>query len=319
MTTTPTITVLGGTGKTGRRIAARLREAGATARTAARQRADVRFDWDDAATWDPALAGADALYLVPPTLSLTYPPQVAALLDRAEAAGVRHVTLLSARGVDQAPPEAPARATELGLAARGGVTHTILRPGWFMQNFSEYVFQPAIAAEGAIVAPTGDGAEAFVHADDIAEVAAATLLEPAAHAGAGYTLTGPEALTFAQVAERIAAASGRPVEHVDQPREQWLEAAVASGVPQAYAELLAYLLDEALRNGFGAATTDTVERVTGHAPRSFGDYVADPAARAAWAPVAVACRRRSAHPPPSWRMRSACRHVWSSALVRARR
>ncbi|MDW5598178.1 NmrA family NAD(P)-binding protein [Conexibacter stalactiti] len=287
MTTSQTITVLGGTGKTGRRLAARLRAAGADVRTAARSGADVRFDWHDPATHAAALDGADALYLVPPALRLDYPPQVAALLDRAEAAGVRHVTLLSARGVEHAPAEAPARATELDLIGRAGLTHAILRPGWFMQNFSEYVFQPAIAQDHEIAAPTGDGAEAFVHADDIAEVAAATLLDPAAHAGQQLTLTGPEALTFAEVAERISTVVGGPVVHVDLPPARWLEQTLTAGVPRDYAELLLILLSEVVRSGANAATTDAVERVTGHPPRSFADYLADPATAAAWAPAAT--------------------------------
>ena len=77
-----------------------------------------------------------------------------------------------------------------------------------MQDFDEYIFQPSIAADGVIVAPTGDGAEPFIHADDIADVAAITLLE---RRPGEFTLSGPEALTFAQVAERISRAAGRTV------------------------------------------------------------------------------------------------------------
>src|SRR5689334_5732444 len=203
MTTSRTILVLGGTGKTGRRVADRLRAAGADVRTAARAGADVRFDWDDPSTHDAALAGAGALWLVPPTLRTDHAPLVSALLDRAEAAGVGHVTLLSAGGVEHAPPEVALRAIELDLIARERLGRTIVRPRWFMQNFSEGYFAPAIATEGVVSAPTGDGAEAFVDVEDIAAVAAATLLDPAAHDGAEYTLTGPEALTFAAVAAQL--------------------------------------------------------------------------------------------------------------------
>lgn len=275
------ILLLGGTGKTARRIAPRLTAAGATVRTAARSGADVRFDWDDPATHDAALDGVDAVYLVPPAARLDFAPLVRDFLDRVEAAGVRHVTFLSARGVEHAPPEAAMRATELDLAGRTTLTHSILRPGWFMQDFDEYFFQPAIAADGTIVAPTGGGAEAFVHADDIADVAAATLLKPAAHSGAGYTLSGPEALTFAQVAERITAAAGRPVTHVDPPVEEWVTATVAAGMPLDYTELLGSLFD-ALRASANAAVSGDVQRVTGHAPRSFDDFLANPTTVAAW-------------------------------------
>lgn len=273
MTTPRTILVLGGTGKTGRRVADRLRAAGATVRTAARSGADVRFDWDDPATHDAALAGADALWLVPPTLRTDHAPLVSALLDRAEAAGVGHVALLSAGGVEHAPPEVALRAIELDLIARERLSRTIVRPRWFMQNFSEGYFAPAIEADGVVSAPTGDGAEAFVDVEDIAAVAAATLLDPAAHAGAEYTLTGPAALTFAEVAALLSEATGRPVRHVDPPVEEWVAASVADGVPAGYAGMLAGLLG-IVRDGGGAAISGDVERVLGRPPRSFAQYAA---------------------------------------------
>jgi uncharacterized protein YbjT (DUF2867 family) len=268
-----TILVLGATGKTGRRITQRLRAAGATVRTAARRGADVRFDWDDVTTHDAALRGATAVYVVPPTLRTDFAAQVTAFIDRARSAGVRHVTFLSARGVDLAPPEVPPRAVELHLAGAEDLGHAVVRPGWFMHNFSEGYFRPS--ADGAIFAPAGDGAEAFVHADDIAEVAAATLLDPDAHAGAGYTLTGPAAWTFAQVAERIGAASGRRIEYVDVSVDEWVAREVAGGMPEDYAGLLAMLLDDGVRVGVGASVTDDVEHVTGHAPRGLDEYVAE--------------------------------------------
>jgi uncharacterized protein YbjT (DUF2867 family) len=268
-----TFLILGATGKTGRRVAERLRAAGATVRTAARRDADVRFDWDDVTTHDAALRGATAVYLVPPTLRTDFAAQVTAFIDRARSAGVRHITFLSARGVDLAPAEIPPRAVELHLAGADDLGHATVRPGWFMQNFSEGYFRPS--ADGSIFAPAGDGAEAFVHADDIAEVAAATLLDPDAHAGAGYTLTGPAALTFAQVADRIAAASGRWIAYVDVSVAEWVAREVAGGMLEDYAGLLAMLLDERLRVSDGASVTDDVERVTGHAPRGFDEYVAE--------------------------------------------
>jgi uncharacterized protein YbjT (DUF2867 family) len=282
-----TILLLGGTGKTARRIAPRLRLAGASVRTAARSNADVPFDWDDPTTHDAALEGIDAVYLVPPSLRLDHAPLVIAFLDRAQAAGVTHVTALSARGVNFAPPEAAMRAIELDLLARTGLTTAILRPGWFMQDFDEYVFAPAIVADGTVVAPAGDGTEAFIHVDDIADVAAATLLDPDAHVGAEYELAGPEALSFAQVAEKIAAATGREIRHVDPPRDEWVAGLIAEGVPQDYAGMLGMLLDN-IRAHATAASTPDVERVTGRAPRTFDDYAAQPSVVAAWtAPSAV--------------------------------
>jgi uncharacterized protein YbjT (DUF2867 family) len=276
-----TILVLGGTGKTGRRVAARLRERGVPVRTAARHHADVAFDWHDPATHDAALAGASAVYLVPPALRLDYAPAVAAFVDRAQAGGVRHVTYLSARRVEELPPEATPRAVELDLAGRRDLTHAVLRPSWFMQNFHEALFLPA---GGMLAAPTGDGAEAFIHADDIAEVAVATLLAPADHDGAGYALTGPEALTFGGVADRIAKASGRPVVHDDVTTDAWVDRLRAAGMPDDYAQLLGGLL-AVVREGDGATPTGDVERVTGHRARSFDDYTAAQEPLAAWSRI----------------------------------
>ena len=123
--------------------------------------------------------------------------QVTVFLDQAEATGVGHVTYLSAYGVDAAAPEMAMRSVELDLLGRQDFAHSILRPAWFMQNFSETFLKPV---DGAIVVPTGDGAEVFIDAEDVAAVAAATLADPEAHAGAQYALTGPQALSLADAA-----------------------------------------------------------------------------------------------------------------------
>ena len=151
--------VLAGTGKTGSRVAVKLIELGLRVRTAARNGADVRFDWDDLSTHSPALADIDRVYLVAPVLRTGFAGHVSSLLDLAQAAGVRHVTYISAFGFDQVPPQWVAhRAVELDLIGRGAMTHSILRPAWFMQNFSETFLKPV---DGVIAVPTGDGAEAF--------------------------------------------------------------------------------------------------------------------------------------------------------------
>jgi uncharacterized protein YbjT (DUF2867 family) len=225
MTNAPSNTlVLAGTGKTGSRVAAKLTKLGLSVRTAARNGADVRFDWDDPTTHGPALASADRVYLVAPVMRMDFADQVSSFLDLAEAAGVRHVTYLSAFGIDQAPPQVALRAVELDLMGRGAVTHSILRPAWFMQNFSETFLKPV---DGVITVPTGDGAEAFVDAEDVAAVAAATLARPDAHAGAQYAPTGPEALTVSDAADVIADVIGQPARHNDIDRDAWIDGSVA--------------------------------------------------------------------------------------------
>jgi uncharacterized protein YbjT (DUF2867 family) len=261
--------VLGGTGKTGSRVAANLTKLGLSVRTAARNSADVRFDWDDPTTHSPALADVDRVYLVAPVLRTDFADQVSSFLELAQAVGVRHVTYLSAFGIDQVPPQWVAhRAVELDLVGRGAITHSILRPAWFMQDFSETFLKPV---DGVITVPTGDGAEAFVDAEDIAAVAAATLASPDAHAGAEYAPTGPEALTVSDAADVIADVTGQPAKHNDIDRDAWIDGTVAAGVPAAYGEVLR-MLTETIASGHGSRPNNDVENVTGRPPISFADF-----------------------------------------------
>ena len=271
MTNAPSRTlVLAGTGKTGSRVAGKLTKLGLSVRTAARNGADVRFDWDDPATHRPALEGADRVYLVAPVMRMDFAGQVSSFLDLAQAAGVRHVTYLSAFGFDQVPPQWVAhRAVELDLMGRGAITHSILRPAWFMQNFSETFLKPV---DGVITVPTGDGAEAFVDAEDIAAVAAATLASPGAHAGAQYAPTGPQALTVSDAADIIADVTGQPTKHNDIDREAWIDGSVAAGVPAEYGQTLRRLT-ETIASGHGSRPNSDVQHVTGVPPASFADFV----------------------------------------------
>jgi uncharacterized protein YbjT (DUF2867 family) len=263
-----TILVLGGTGKTGSRVAAKLTKLGLSVRTAARNGVDVRFDWDDPTTHGAALADVDRVYLVAPVLRTDFADQVSSFLDLAEAAGVRHVTYLSAFGVDHAPPQVAHRAVELDLMGRSALTHSILRPAWLMQNFSETFLKPV---DGVITVPTGDGSEAFVDAEDIAAVAAATLASPDAHAGAEYAPTGPEALTVSDAADVIADVTGQPAKHNDIDRDAWIDGTVAAGVPAAYGDVLR-MLTETIASGHGSRPNNDVQNVTGRAPVSFADF-----------------------------------------------
>jgi uncharacterized protein YbjT (DUF2867 family) len=272
-----TTLVLGGTGKTGTRVANRLTRLGLPVRTAARHGADVRFDWDDPTTHRNAVEGADRVYLIAPVMRTRFAPQVSAFLDLAEAAGVRHITYLSAYGMEFAPSDVALRAVELDLMGRSTLTHSIVRPAWFMQNFSETFLLPV---DDAIVVPTGSGGEAFVDAEDIAAVVAATLAEPESHAGAEYAPTGPDILTVGEAADIIGSVTGRPVRHVDIDRRAWVESLIASGVPAEYGEIL-QMLTETIASGLGARPNDDIEKVTGAPPGNFTDFARWTAA--AWA------------------------------------
>jgi uncharacterized protein YbjT (DUF2867 family) len=257
--------ILGGSGRTGSLVATYLTDRGVQARTASRHGSDLFFDWDDPTTYAQVLAQTDRVYLVTPVMRVRYAGQVAAFLDQAEAAGVRHITLLSTYNGDRAPREVDIAAVETDLARRQAFTQSVLRPAWVMQNFIDDHL-PII--DGTLVVPSGGGAEAFVDAIDVAAVAAETLLHPEAHADAEYALTGPEAITFDDVAATITRVGGQPVTYQDIDQQTWIDAAIAAGVPADYAPMLRWLTG-AIIAGEGSTPTADIETVTGRPATTF--------------------------------------------------
>ncbi|GAA2611823.1 NAD(P)H-binding protein [Actinomadura fulvescens] len=272
------ILILGGTGKTGRRIARRLRAADRLVRTASRTSGDVRLDLDDPATWPPALDGVTAAYLVEPNPLANLDHRLPRLVTEAVAAGVRRLVLLSAHGVGEADDRHPLKAAEQAVR-ESGVDWTILRPTWFSQNFSEDFYLPGIQ-EGTLALPTGDGRTPFIDAEDIAEVSAAALTEDR-HSGRTYQLTGPRAISFGEAVDLIGKATGRTIHHVDIAPEEFVERQVAQGVPRDGARLLTGLY-AAIRDGWAAELSDGVQRALGRPPRPFEDYVDETAATGHW-------------------------------------
>ena len=262
------ILVLGASGKTGSRVAQRLADRGTSVRRAARNGADVHFDWRDPKTFEPAVRGVAGIYLVSPVMRVDFAGVVSRFLDEAERVRVRHITYLSAYGADHAPPEMALRAVELDLASRSSFSHSILRPAWFMQNFSESFLEPV---NDEIAVPCGTGAEAFVSAEDIASVAVATLGSPEQHAGRAYAPTGPDALTLEETARLISIAVGRRIAYRDIDRNAWLNAMINAGVPAEYGEMLRSLT-ETVASGHGSRPNGDVLMTTGAAPTRFEEF-----------------------------------------------
>jgi uncharacterized protein YbjT (DUF2867 family) len=271
--------VVGGTGKTGRRVAQRLQARGVPVRIGSRS-GEPPFDWEDRSTWAPALRGASAAYI-------TYYPDlavpgstdaIAELAATALAGGTRRLVLLSGRGEEEA------ERAERALAA-SGAEWTVVRCSWFMQNFSEEFLLDQILA-GEVALPAGDVRAPFVDAEDIADVAVAALLEDG-HAGRVYELTGPQALTHAEAIAEIARATGRDLRYVPISLEDFVAGATADGVPADIVDLLAYLYGEVLveRN---AGVADGVRRALGREPRAFAGYARATAATGVWNARAMA-------------------------------
>ncbi|GGT21776.1 NAD(P)H-binding protein [Nonomuraea spiralis] len=258
-----TILVLGGTGKTGRRIADRLTSLGLPVRIGSRS-ATPSFDWADRATWPAALDGVEAVYVsYYPDLALPGAYEDVREFTRlAVEAGVRRLVLLSGRG------EPGAEASERTVR-ESGAEWTIVRCGWFMQNFSEGFLLDQVL-DGVLAIPVADVAEPFVDADDIADVAVAALTQDG-HAGRLYELTGPRLLTFADAAAELSRATGRTITSVQVTPEEYVAAAVEVGVPKEEAEGLTGLFTEVL-DGRNAHLEDGVRQALGRPARDFTDY-----------------------------------------------
>jgi len=255
--------VLGGTGKTGRRVVDRLVNLGVPTRVASRS-ANPSFDWGDPGSWDNVLEGVTAVYI-------SYAPDVAipgatdtirAFVERAVERGVERLVLLSGRGEEEA------QLCER-IVRDAGVEWTVVRASWFNQNFCEGEFLDMVLA-GEITLPAGAVGEPFVDADDIADVAVAALTEDS-HAGQVYEVTGPRLLTFAEVAEEIARASGREIQYIQIPREAFAAGIAESGAPEDIAWLLDYLFATVL-DGRNAHVCDGVQRALGREPTDFAEY-----------------------------------------------
>ncbi|GAA5086230.1 uncharacterized protein YbjT (DUF2867 family) [Thermocatellispora tengchongensis] len=268
-----TTVVIGGTGKTGRRVVERLRERGLPVRAASRS-SQPPFDWQEPATWAGALRGASAAYITYyPDLSFPGAAEsIRALAELAVRNGVRRLVLLSGRGEEEA------EVSERGVR-ESGAEWTILRAAWFMQNFDEYYLLGPVLS-GTIALPAGDIGEPFLDVEDIADVAVAALTEDG-HGGRVYELTGPRLLTFAEAAAEISAASGRQVRYVRIAPEEYTAWLVEQGTPAEEAPLLTGLFTRVL-DGRNAHVTDGVHQALGRPARDFADYAKAAAATGVW-------------------------------------
>lgn len=267
MTKQQEILIIGGSGKTGRRVAARLRALGAAVRTASRS-SSARFDWEDENSWEGALRGTSAAYVTfYPDLAVPWAAEPIGKLSRlAVDVGVRKLVLLSGRGEHQVWPAERA-------VREAGAAYTIVRSAFFNQNFDEGHFRDALRS-GELAFPAGNVREPFVDADDIADVVTSALTD-ARHDGQIYDLTGPRLLSFAEAVQEIAQASGKPLRYQAISGEAYA-AALAPYLPAAEVAFLVELFGMLL-DGHNALLTDGVQRALGRKPKDFSDY-----AREAW-------------------------------------
>ena len=276
------ILVTGASGVLGRAIVTTFTEAGLSVRQAVRnpEKAksgveSVRLDFTEPATISPALAGIGGLLLMAPALDPNAPAELGPVVARAKDVGVQHIAFISAFGVNY-NEQAPLRVVE-HIVIDSGVPYTILRPNFFMENFSEGFLSGSIKGQGGIFLAAGDGKTSFISVRDIAAAAFKAFQSPLA--GQELDLTGPEALDHSEAAKIISEASGRPVAYHSLTEEQMVAGARAIGMPEP---AIAYLtvLYGAVRAGYAAAVTSDFEKVTGRKPIAFKDFTQT--AVAAW-------------------------------------
>jgi uncharacterized protein YbjT (DUF2867 family) len=278
ITDTQETLVLGGTGKTGRRVVQRLRARGVPTRIGSRS-GEPRFDWEDRSTWPPVLEGVRSAFVsYYPDLALPGAVEtVGSFAELAVESGVPRLVLLAGRGEPEAEQAEHA-------VRESGADLTIVRSTWFAQNFSEDYWVDGIRG-GELALPAGDVPEPFVDADDIADVAVAALTDDR-HIGEVYELTGPRLLSFADAVDEIAEAVGRDIHYVPISLDDFAAAAAVQDAPAEIIELLTRLFGEVL-DGRNAHLTDGVQRALGREPRDFSEYARDAAATGVWNPAAT--------------------------------
>lgn len=266
------ILVTGGTGTTGRRILARLAARGLRYRAATRNPASenqIRFDWSDETTFEAALDCVGSIYLIAPSGVAEPLPVMIPFMKQAMRRGVRRFVLLSASSLDA---DGPMMGTVHAWLRDHAPEWVVLRPTWFMQNFSEGQLLAPIRDEGAIYTATGNGRIGFIDAEDIAAVAIEALTQQEFPSG-DMILTGPAALSYDDVASTLSGVLDHTVRHhhlcVDELAARHM---THSSLPEAYAQTLA-AMDADISAGSEDRVTDAVARITGRSPRALSEFV----------------------------------------------
>jgi ergot alkaloid biosynthesis protein len=273
------ILVTGGRGKTGRRLVSELHAKGAACSAASRRAkagdGDRFFDWAEPDSWDRALEGVSSAYLVAPSAIADPAPLMIDFLRRALERDVSRFVLLSAASL---PSGGPAMGQVHRWLEENASEWTVLRPSWFMQNFTEGRHLVSIRDEDCIYSATGDGRVPFVSVDDIAAAAMIALTRKVAF-NSDFILTSSRPLSYDEVAERIGEAAGRKISHRRLNSDELTARYRSSGLPLLYAEKLA-AMDLAIAAGAEDRATDCIEQLLGRPPISFENFVE--ASAAAW-------------------------------------
>ena len=268
------IVVIGGNGKTGRRVAKNLTDLGHNVSVVGRKTSPA-FDWENPQTYEAALKDMDRAYVVYyPDLAVPGSKDaITALTEKAMKEGLDKMVLLSGKG------ETEAEACE-EIVANSGLNYTLVRASWFNQNFSEGAFLEFVL-NGVVALPVPDAEIPFTDANDIADVATKVLMDDS-YNGQTITVTGPKKHTFREVVGMMADEIGQPIQYVPISIEAFKEGMRKSGLPESYIWLFGYLFQEVLGNPDNQDISHDVEKVLGRPAIDFETYARTTAHSGVW-------------------------------------
>lgn len=269
------VLVLGATGFAGKQVVNALVAEGVKVKAATRFPekyqapaagvSPVKVVLEDSATFAPALSGVNKVFLAALPLDADAHLKLNPFIDEAKKAGVQKIVFLSAIGMENLP-ESPLRKIEVYLQ-QSGITYNIVRPNFFMENFSDGSFSSSVKATAQIIVPAENARLSMIATQDIAAVSARLLLDDNLK-GQELTLTGPASLDTYETAEIISKTSGRKVTYVPVTEDEMTQAVKAHGLSDSEAQYIA-LLFQGVRAGYMEHVTTAVKDITGKEPVSF--------------------------------------------------
>lgn len=248
----------------------------AGSRTPNKQKQEKNLEWVHVEAFEPkkgldALENVDAAFLLSPPGYTAQFDILNPFVEKAKDVGLKKIVLMTAMGVEHAPPEAPFRKLELALM-NSNLNYVILRPNWFMQNFHTFWIE-GILKDKKIYFPGGDAITSFIDARDISAVIAEVLTNDK-FKNQEFTLTGKEAISHETVANIMTEVLNQKISYVDVNPNDFLKSLIAAGLPEDYANFLIYIAS-ALREGHASAILPTVKEIIGRDPIQFKEYVLD--------------------------------------------
>jgi uncharacterized protein YbjT (DUF2867 family) len=274
------ILITGASGTVGRAVLEEVRKTGTPFRAMYRSEdtrkapagvSTIIADFSSKESIQRALRGVDAVYLVCSPIPALVELE-SNVIDVSRESGVKFIVLNSALGAGDYPKSFPSwhRIVEDRLKA-SGLAYAILRPNSFLQNILAYM-APSIRAQGAFYAAMGNARTSYLDVRDIAVVVAKALVSPGEHTGKTYELNGPEAVTYAELADRITRVANRPIKYVDVPEAAQRKSMLDLGMPEWQVNALLDL-QQYYKNGHGGEVTDVLPELLGRSPVELDQFL----------------------------------------------